>query len=88
MAERADQSGARAHRDALVLAERDSRRESGDGVADRDGVVDGTERVDTDVKTEVDHLLSHVVRKAAAENEQLVIQGDAYLASARFDGSL
>ena len=88
VAERSDEAGTGAHLDALIFGERDSGCQAGDGVTNRDGIIKCSERVEADVETEVNHLLSHVVSEAAAENDNLVIQGDAYLASARFDGSL
>ena len=88
VAERADEAGTGAHLDALIFGERDSGCQAGDGVTNGDGIIKCSERVEADVETEVNHLLSHVVGEAAAENDNLVIQGDAYLASARFDGSL
>ena len=88
VAERADEAGTGAHLDALIFGERDSGCQAGDGVTNGDGIIKCSERVEADVETEVNHLLSHVVSEAAAENDNLVIQGDAYLASARFDGSL
>ena len=81
-------AGTGAHLDALIFGERDSGCQAGDGVTNRDGIIKCSERVEADIETEVNHLLSHVVGEAAAENDNLVIQGDAYLASARFDGSL
>ena len=88
VAERADEAGTGAHLDALIFGERDSGCQAGDGVTNRDGIIKCSERVEADIETEVNHLLSHVVGEAAAENDNLVIQGDSYLASARFDGSL
>ena len=88
VAERADEIRSRAHRDALVFSERDSRSQPGDGIADGDGVVDCSERVDADIKSQINHLPADVVSEAAPEDENPVFQRDADSATAGFHRSL
>ena len=88
VAERADEAGTGAHLDALIFGERDSGCQAGDGVADRDWVVDGSERVDADIEAQIHHFPADVVSEAASEDEYPVFQRDADNTAAGFHRGL
>ena len=64
------------------------RRQASDGIANRDRIVEGSERIYANIEAKIFHLCPDVIGKAAPDDEYLVIQRDAGLAMSRIHRSL